>query len=221
MCGRFVISSDLEEWSEFFGADEIRTESLRPSWNVAPTDPVYGLVQHEDRRRLGSFRWGLIPHYADNRRSIHINARAETLAEKGAFRTSFARRRCLIGADGFYEWQRLGDRKQPYFIVPEGSLMAFAGIWSRWTDPVTEERMVTCAIITRSAEGEVAQIHDRMPATLDPVLWDDWLDPGEQDPGLLRAILESGAPAQYELRPVSTLVNSVRNNDARLVEPVA
>ncbi len=222
MCGRFVISSDLDEWSEFFGVDEVRTEALAPSWNVAPTDPVYAVAGHEGQRLLGSFHWGLIPHYAKHRRTIHINARVETVADKPPFRSSFARRRCLIGADGFYEWRRqLDGSKQPYFIQEEDSRTAFAGIWTRWTDPESKERWTTCSILTTTASPVVEDVHDRMPVMLAPLLWDDWLDEEEQDPGVLLSILDANPPPSLRLTKVSTLVNSVRNNDARLVEPIA
>lgn len=221
MCGRFVISSDLDEWSDFFGVDEIRTEAIAPSWNVAPTDPVYAVAEHDGQRLLGSFKWGLIPHYAKHRRAIHINARVESIADKPPFRSSFAKRRCLIGADGFYEWQRLLDgSKQPYFIERHESKMAFAGIWARWRDPETQERLTTCSILTTAASPEVEDVHDRMPVMLDPLLWDDWLDSGEQDPSVLLSILDANPPSHLHLTPVSTLVNSVRNNGAKLVEAV-
>lgn len=222
MCGRFVISSDLDDWSNFFGADEIRTESLAPSWNVAPTDPVYALAGHEDTRLLGSFRWGLIPHYAKHRRTIHINARAESVHEKPAFRSSFIKRRCLIGADGFYEWHRLLDgSKQPFYIQQRDTRTALAGVWTRWTDPETKERLTTCTIITTKASAAVEEVHDRMPVMLSPLLWDDWLDPEQQDPDTLRSILDANPASDLDLTPVSTLVNSVRNNDERLVEPLS
>jgi len=222
MCGRFVISSDLDEWSEFFGVDEVRTEALAPSWNVAPTDPVYAVAGHEGERLLGSFRWGLIPHYAKHRRAIHINARVETVAEKPPFRSSFARRRCLIGADGFYEWRREPDgSKRPYYIQEADAKTAFAGIWTRWTDPESKERWTTCSILTTTASPAVEDVHDRMPVMLAPLLWDDWLDEDEQDPNVLLSILDANPPPSLRLSEVSTLVNSVRNNDAGLVEPIS
>lgn len=219
MCGRFVLAQDLQFYDEHFAIDVIKTEALAHSFNVAPTDPVYSIAEHQGQRLLGSFRWGLIPHYSKDRRTIHINARAESVADKPAFRTSFARRRCLIPADGFYEWEKLGDgSKQPHFISCPDRPMAFAGIWTSWRDPETEEKLTTCAIITTRAPAEIERIHDRMPVSLQPDLWDDWLDREMVDPDVARAILDANQVGGLADRKVSSLVNSVRNNDARLVE---
>ena len=221
MCGRFVLAQDVQFYDEHFAIDVIKTEGLAPSYNVAPTDPIYSVAEHEGERLLGTFKWGLIPHYSKDRRTIHINARAETVADKPAFRTSFARRRCLIPADGFYEWERLEDgSKQPHFISLEDRPMAFAGIWTIWKHPETQEKLTTCAILTTSAAPEIEDVHDRMPVSLQPDLWDDWLDRNLDDPNTILAILDANQVGGFSDRKVSTMVNSVRNNDPRLLDPV-
>ncbi|MDH5422761.1 MAG: SOS response-associated peptidase, partial [Acidimicrobiia bacterium] len=218
MCGRFIQAMELDDYIDFFGAQVVRTESLKQSYNVAPTDLVYGLVDHEDHRTLGAFKWGLIPHYAKNRKTIHINARVESVATKPAFRDSFTRRRCLVPADGFYEWERRpDDTKQPYFISLASGPMAFAGLWTRWRDPDTEERVVTCTVITTKADPAIEGIHDRMPVSLSADLWDDWLDAEQHDVDTLEQILEASQVNGLQFRPVPPLVNSVRNNGPELL----
>lgn len=210
---------ELDDYVDFFGAAVVRTESLNQSYNVAPTDQVYGLVETDGARTLGSFRWGLIPHYAKDRKTIHINARVETIDTKPAFRDSFTRRRCLIPADGFYEWVRRPDQtKQPYFISVESGLMAFAGLWTRWRDPSTEERVVTCTVITTKADTLIEGIHDRMPVSLGRDLWDDWLDSEQNDADTLRQILDASQVDGLQFRQVPPLVNSVRNNGPELLD---
>ncbi|HEX5696086.1 MAG TPA: SOS response-associated peptidase, partial [Acidimicrobiia bacterium] len=138
MCGRFSITGDLDFYAEYFGIDEVLTEALEPNWNVAPTDPVYVIAERDDRRTLGSMPWGLVPHWAKDTRSIHINARSETVATTAAFRESFARRRCLIPADGFYEWEPKDQGRTPHWVYrADGHPMVFAGIWASRLDPET------------------------------------------------------------------------------------
>lgn len=220
MCGRFVIGQKIEMYSEHFAVDLMKTDQLDLSFNVAPTDPVYSVAEYEGERMLGQMRWGLIPHYSKDRKTIHINARAETVAEKPAFRSSFVKRRCLIPADGFYEWQRNEDgSKQPHFISTD-SPMAFAGIWTIWSDPETNEKLTTCSIITTTADPRIEDIHERMPVSLQPELWDDWLDKEQEDPATLMGILDANRPGDLHFREVSTMVNSVRNNDPKLLDEV-
>jgi len=218
MCGRFIQALELDDYANFFGASIIKTEALKPSYNVAPTDQVYGLVENEGERMIGTFKWGLIPHYSKDRKTIHINARVETIDSKPAFRDSFARRRCLIPADGFYEWERRpDDTKQPYFISLDSGLMAFAGLWTRWRDPDTDERVVTCTVITTKADPSIEAIHDRMPVSLNPKLWEDWLDSDQRDTDTALQILDANESGSIQFRPVPTLVNSVRNNGPELL----
>lgn len=224
MCGRFVQASDPVEYAEHFGAAVSVAESLSPSWNVAPTDQVYGIAEHDDRRLLGAFRWGLVPWFAEDLKvgARHINARAETVASKPTFKDSFRRRRCIVPADGFYEWERKesGGKLPHYLFRSDGSPLALAGLWGSWRDG-EGERVVSCTVITTTPNDLVAPIHDRMPVVLSREHWDRWLDPGFEDVSALRAMLvpfDASAMAGY---PVSTLVNKVANNYAECIAPLS
>jgi putative SOS response-associated peptidase YedK len=215
MCGRFVQAQDPSDYARHFGAEAAISESLAPSWNVAPTDRVYAVAEHDDRRLLGAFRWGLIPWWAKDAKigARHINARAETIDTKPAFRGSFSRRRCLIPADGFFEWEKRPKGKLPHYIFQEdGTPLALAGLWASWREPETEERVVTCTIITTDPNDLVGRLHDRMPVVLPAAHWDRWLDRSFDDVGTLRSLLGAAADGILTEHPVSTLVNSVRNN---------
>ena len=219
MCGRFSITGDLDFYAEYFGVDEVFAERLEPNWNVAPTDPVYVVAEREGVRLLDSMPWGLIPHWATDTRSIHINSRAETVATNAAFRESFSRRRCLIPADGFYEWEPKGVGRAPHWVYrADGHPMAFAGIWATRRDPDIDLWQRTCSIITTAAQGAVSSIHDRMPVSLQPSVWDAWLDREVREPKVVGGLLQ---PIDHELimeHPVSKLVNSVKNNGPELRE---
>ncbi|MGH8897872.1 MAG: SOS response-associated peptidase [Egibacteraceae bacterium] len=223
VCGRFVAATDPEDIIRLFLVDDRQAEDLRPSWNVAPTDPVYAVAAHEGRRVLVTLRWGLVPFWAKNPKvaARHINARAETVASKPTFAESFQRRRCLIPADGFYEWQRHPDgARTPYFIHRvDGTTMAFAGLWASWHDPTDGARLRSCAIVTTQASGGIATLHERMPVVLDPSTFSDWLD-RDADPAHLHHLLASTDPETLTWRRVGTAVNSVRNNHSGLVTPV-
>lgn len=222
MCGRYVIAQDVDAYASFFGVDEIRTEMLAANYNVAPTDSVYAVVDHEESRLLGTFRWGLIPFWAKSPSGGQINARAESVADKAIFRDSFARRRCLIPADGFYEWQQMERGKLPHYIyLRDGSPMAFAGLWSTWRDQETGERIRSCAIITTNAHPALAAIHGRMPVMLEPAAWDAWLNRALTDPDQARALLKPMPETTITEHPVSTLVNNVRNNLAECIAPLS
>jgi putative SOS response-associated peptidase YedK len=221
MCGRFSITGDLDFYADYFGVDEVRTEPLEKSWNVAPTDPIYVIAEREGSRQLGSMRWGLVPHWAKDTRSIHINARSETVATSPAFRDSFARKRCLIPADGFYEWEPPEKGRTPHWVYrADGHPMVFAGIWASRLDPETEQWQRTCSIITQDSEGTISSIHDRMPVALVPDVWDAWLDRDLQDPEEAGALLRSIDPESIMEHTVSREVNSVRNNRPGLNDPV-
>ncbi|HET8739595.1 MAG TPA: SOS response-associated peptidase [Acidimicrobiia bacterium] len=220
MCGRFSITGDLDFYAEYFGVDDIDTDPIEPSWNVAPTDPVYVVAESDGRRRLRAMRWGLVPHWAPDTRSIHINARAETVATTAAFRDSFARKRCLIPADGFYEWEPPGQGRTPHWVYrADGHPMVFAGIWSTRLDPGTGEWHRTCSIITTGAEGVIAGIHDRMPVSLPGHVWDPWLDRDLTDPEAVLSLLQPIDPDEIMEHTVSSRVNSVRNNTPDLRDP--
>jgi putative SOS response-associated peptidase YedK len=217
VCGRFSITGDLDFYAEYFGADEVVTDPLPKSWNVAPTDLVYVLAERAGKRQLASMPWGLVPHWAKEAKSIRINARSESVATTAAFRYSFARKRCLIPADGFYEWEPADRGQTPHWIYrADGHPMAFAGVWASRLDPEADMWAHTCSILTTRASGVITSIHDRMPVSLIPDVWEEWLDRDLRDPetalGLLRTI-DTDVIMEH---PVSNRVNSVKNNTADL-----
>ena len=213
MCGRFSITGDLDFYAEYFGVDDVLTDPLEKSWNVAPTDDVYVLAEREGRRQLGAMKWGLVPHWAKDTRSIQINARSETVATTPAFRDSFARKRCLIPADGFYEWETPENGRSPHWVYrADGHPMAFAGIWASRLDPESDEWRRTCSIITKDAEGVISSIHDRMPVALVPDVWDAWLDRDLLDPDAALSLLQPIDPESIMEHLVSRKVNTVKNN---------
>jgi putative SOS response-associated peptidase YedK len=199
------------------------TVDFRPRYNLAPTDPLLIVVGGDEGRRVGSVRWGLIPSWAaraaDGARMI--NARAETVATSPAFRAAFLRRRCIVPADGFYEWDRVGGTRQPWLLRPPGDgVLAMAGLWSTWRDPATGLRVPSAAVITTVANGPVGRIHDRMPVLLARDAWARWLDPATPDPTELLGLLVPAPDDVLAMVPVSRAVNSVRNDGPHLVEPV-
>jgi putative SOS response-associated peptidase YedK len=224
MCGRFVSMTDADGLVRFFTVDDRKADDLPASYNVAPTDPVYAVVEHDARRVLVTFRWGLVPSWADDVKvgSRMINARVESAADKPAFRTALARRRCLIPADGFYEWRKEGETKVPHLIHHVGGTpLAFAGLWEVWRDPADPEAPLlrTCTILTTAATGHLSDLHPRMPVVLDPERWAPWLDRDLTDAHEAKALLE---PLDVDLlahHAVSTEVNAVRNNHAGLLNP--
>lgn len=228
VCGRFTSRTPIDDIVGHFDVDDVAAPDLGARYNVAPTDEVYAVAEVEGRRRLGSLRWGLVPWWADDPKigSRMINARAETVATKPAFRKLLRSRRCLIPADGFYEWRKpVGDQpKQAFHIRPAGGgLVAFAGLWDSWRPKLDDgsrgdDRLTTCTIITTTAEEPVGVVHDRMPVVLDPEVWDAWLDPDLDDEELLRSFLRP--MAGLELVPVSDAVNNVRNDGPELLDPV-
>jgi len=239
MCGRFVSSRGPEELSSLFAA-RWDGEPVPPSWNVAPTDPVYAVLERlakdgsGPRRQLRTVRWGLVPSWSKDpgAGARMINARVETVDSKPAFRKAFASRRCLLPADGYFEWVQVPvpggkPRKQPYYLTPsDRSLMAMAGLYEFWRDRNVPEDdpaawLTTCTIITTDAKDAAGRVHDRMPLTIPPGAYDDWLDPGHQDPASLRALLAVPAGGELEVREVSPAVNSVRNNGSELIAPAA
>jgi putative SOS response-associated peptidase YedK len=221
MCGRYTATTSAAVLAERFGVEEVRTEERSPSWNVAPTDEVYAVAERRTEnglvRQLGCFRWGLVPGWSKDASGAAkmINARAEGLAAKPAFRNALARRRCIIPADAFYEWRRTAAGRQPFAIAHrDGSPLAFAGLWEVWHD------LRTCTIITGPPNALVAELHDRMPVVLPPDAWDVWLDRDNDDVDELTALLRTAPAEDFEMWPVSTAVNTVANNSAALVDPV-
>jgi putative SOS response-associated peptidase YedK len=220
MCGRFSITGDLDFYAEYFGVDEIRTEPLAPSWNVAPTDDVYVIAEHDNTRHIGSMRWGLVPHWAKDKKSIQINARAETVATTSMFRDSFSRKRCLIPSDGFYEWEPAEEGRTPHWVYrADGHPMVFAGIWASRLDEETQQWERTCSILTTEAKGVISSIHHRMPVALDPDLWDSWLDREITDTETALGLIRTIDPDEIMEHAVSKRVNTVKNNDADLRAP--
>jgi putative SOS response-associated peptidase YedK len=221
--------------ADYLRVDEIRTEALDPSWNVAPTDAVYAVAEtRDDRRLLGTYTWGLVPSWAKdaNGGAKMINARAETVATK--FKAALERRRCLVPCDGFYEWEKAVEEgargkpktvKKPWFIHrADGAPLVFAGLWEVWwpadVDRDATDPLRTCTIITTNANELITPIHDRMPVVLSPDEWDQWLDRDNSDTNALVQLLKPADERALEMFEVSTRVNSVKNNDGELVAPV-
>jgi putative SOS response-associated peptidase YedK len=220
VCGRYASSRRSAELAETLQAADDTGGTVEPDFNVAPTKAVPAVVLAEGARRLVVLRWGLLPSWATDRKlaSRLINARVETVAEKPAFRAAFAARRCLIPADGYYEWQTVEGRKQPFFLHAEdGGLLVFAGLHERWRDPDSGEVVRTCTVLTTSAPDGLGHIHDRAPLLVGAGDRDRWLDPGQPDP---RGLLLPAVAGPLLATPVSTLVNSVRNNGPHLLDPI-
>lgn len=223
MCGRFVQVEKPEFYAEHFGAEFVRTETLRENYNVAPTSLVYAVADHEGERTLTSFRWGLIPSWAKERKigARTFNARSETAAEKPMFRSSFTKRRCIIPVDGFFEWERRVKGKLPHYIFgADKKPLPVAGLWSIWNDPDTDERILSCTILTGAPNGLLEKIHDRMPVIMPRDRWDAWLDPSLDDRETIKALLGVYPAELMAEYPVSTLVNKVQNNTADLLKPL-
>jgi len=242
MCGRFVVSDTTADLlPELVGELAARTEhvdedtgevhaGLAPSWNVAPTDPVYAVRQRHGQRELPQISWGFVPSWAKDfqkQRPKPINARIETVATSGMFKRAFATNRCIVPAQGYYEWVVREDGKEPHFVHEPGGALAMAGVVSAWPDPTKPEDdpdkwRLSLAIITRDAHVAPGEVHDRMPAFLTPDGYDAWLGDGAGTNDLLalldRESLEVAAGLeQYE---VARTVNSVRNDGPHLIEPL-
>ncbi|HWW15186.1 MAG TPA: SOS response-associated peptidase [Candidatus Dormibacteraeota bacterium] len=222
MCGRYRLSRRKQIIEEHF--DTQSDNDWIPRYNIAPTQPVPVIRQNpkEPCRELSLMRWGLIPSWAKDSSiaAQTINARSETAAMKPAFRDPLKLRRCLIPADGFYEWQRTGKAKQPYcFEVNEGELFAFAGLWDRWKDP-SGQWIKSCSILTTTPNAVTSSIHDRMPVILDPADYDLWLDPGMTNVEAASEMLKPPDAQIMRCYPVSNRVNHVANDDAECSTPV-
>jgi putative SOS response-associated peptidase YedK len=229
MCGRFVSATPPDQIADYFAA-EAAAAVLEPSWNVAPTRDVYAVLSDGSTRHLDAFHWGLVPPWAKDPKvgARMINARAEGLATKNAFKPAFRKRRCLVPADGFYEWRKPSAdgprkaRKQPFFIHhPGGEPYAFAGLWEVWRAADGEqEPLRSCTIITTDPNEVLATIHDRMPVILPRSAWDTWLDRDNDDLDLLGKLLVPADPALTVLRPIATEVNDVRNDGPELTAEI-
>lgn len=220
MCGRYSLTASLDELARRFDFDSNR-DDFEPRYNIAPTQQVLAVVGG-DARRAGFIRWGLIPQWSksDSAGPPIINARAETVAEKPTFRDSLRRRRCLILADGFYEWQKMGDAKRPMRVaLRSGEPFAFAGLWSMSSDP-EGNRISSCAIITTAANDLLRPIHHRMPVILSKEVEDLWLDTALDDAQTLTQLLEPYPDDALEAYEVSALVNSASNDRPEVATPV-
>jgi len=220
MCGRFALYSDKVTLARHFEVDE--PPDLLPRYNIAPTQNIPIVREEGGNRRFALARWGLIPHWAQDKKIGYsmINARAETVASKPAFRNAFKHRRCLIPADGFFEWQVIpGSKvKQPWFIVlRDRETMAFAGLWEQWRNPEGEQ-LESCSIIVTDANELMRPIHDRMPVILAPEDWDAWLESDGKDAQAKQSLLEPYPAEDMAARPVSAKVNSPRNDSVECVE---
>ncbi len=204
--------------------DASRETDLGPSYNIAPSLPI-AVIMVEGQRRLVSMKWGLIPHWADDPKIAHklINARAESVASKPSFRGSFrGGKRCLIAADGFYEWRKEGKKKIPIYIhSSSGKPFGMAGLYDYWTDPQSGEVVATCTIITTEARGALREIHHRMPAVIAPEDQFDWLDPACKDHGRLKEMLRPFSPETMQWREVSDVVNKAGYDSSECIEPLA
>ena len=235
MCGRFVSTHSAEQIADYFGAS-FEGEAPPENFNVAPTNDILAVVSDGDGLAVKHFQWGLVPLWAKDVKigSSMINARAETIADKPAFKGVFKKYRCIIPMDGFYEWQAANANspvnakgkpvKQPMFIHRvDDEPLAVAGIWSAWRDkngPADAPWLHTCAVITTSANNTMAPVHDRMPVILPASAWARWLDPATDDIEALQALLVPAPDSLLTMHKVSTDVNNVRNKGAELIEPV-
>ena len=225
MCGRFTLRTPAHRLAEAFGVDAL--PNLAPRYNIAPTQDVVAIRHADDGRELTMLRWGLIPGWAKDPAigARMINARAETVAEKPSFRAAFRQRRCLVAADGFYEWRKTAEApkapKQPYYIrLASGEPFAIAGLWERWRDPAGET-VESCTLITTEANPELASIHHRMPVILAPADYDAWLEPHPASAAALHDLLRPYPGAEMVAFPIGRHVNNVRNDDPACIEALA
>lgn len=241
MCGRYTLTDPGAELLRHFQLTSLPPD-YRPRYNIAPTQPVLAVISDENGRRAGYLRWGLIPSWAKDPSigSRMINARGETVAAKPSFRTALRRRRCLIPADGFYEWQTRNGRKQPIrFVARNGGVFAFAGLWETWRapspspgvdsahpgnsgagTPPADEVIHTCTIITTDANEFVRPVHHRMPVILSPEDYDLWLDRDIDDPEAVLPLLKGAPEDALQMYEVSVFVNSARNESPQCIAPL-
>jgi putative SOS response-associated peptidase YedK len=221
MCGRYTLTANTQKLAEAFDGLEVPAE-LPARYNIAPSQAI-AVVANNGEHKLEFFQWGLIPSWAKDPKigNKMINARAETLGEKPSFRNAYKRRRCLVLADGFYEWKKEGDKtKTPMYIrLASGEPFAFAGLWELWQK--TEDMILSCTIITTEPNELMAQIHNRMPVILPHTAYEQWLDPAERTPDQLDGLLQPFPAGLMTAYPVSKLVNSPANDSRELIEPAA
>ena len=222
MCGRLVGFRGLDELKKVFPIDHAACEVIE-NYNVAPSQQILCIIQYGSEKRLEKLHWGLVPFWADDTSigNRMINARAETIATKPSFRNAFRKRRCLILADGFFEWKGKKGRKQPLFItLPDNQPFAFAGLWDIWKKGGGDSDYKSCTIITTDASESIREIHHRMPAVLKPETYSSWLDPENTNVDDLTNILQTGIVTEFLGHPVSKQVNSVQNNTPDNIMPL-
>jgi putative SOS response-associated peptidase YedK len=224
MCGRYVSVSSPTILAERFAVETVRVTEKEPDYNVTPRADVPVVAVSRGERTLDLVRWGLVPSWAKDL-SIGdklINARADTVATKPAYKRAFVKRRCIIPADGFYEWQKLDAKeKQAFAIEPiDSPMFAFAGLWDRWRDPETREIVRSCTIITTGANELMAPIHNRMPVILDEKDWSQWLGQADVVPEELQAMLKPFPAERMRAYKISPHVNSVKNDDAAVLAAI-
>jgi putative SOS response-associated peptidase YedK len=225
MCGRVALYSEPDRIARILDAQlALRETEWKPSWNVAPTDPILGVAEHpRGNRILRSYRWGLVPMSARDPQAFKssFNARAESVATKAAFRWAFRHSRILVPVDGFYEWKKDGKARTPYlFRRADGRPIVFAGLSERWRQP-DDSMLHSATIITAAAGDDMDGIHDRMPVVLEPETWDIWLDSEVEDPDELELLLHPGQTGTLVHHQVGQAVGNVRNNGPELVRAVS
>lgn len=219
MCGRFTLFSTERELIDYFGITNEFT--IKQRYNIAPSQPVLAIIQDKNERRAGYLTWGLIPPWAKDKRigSKMINARGETIAEKPSFKRAFQSRRCIIPSNGFYEWKKPDGEKQPYFIsMKDEPLLAFAGLWEKWIDKQANEVIFTCTIITTDANETIMPLHHRMPVILNKAAQHVWLDNERFSEEQLQSLIRPYPADKFTTYPVSTYVNSPKNESKQCIE---
>jgi putative SOS response-associated peptidase YedK len=222
VCGRFTLTVTPEQLQQAMPGLNVTGERMAPRYNIAPSQPV-AVVANDGQMKLDYYVWGLIPSWAKEPSigNRMINARGETLAEKPSFRSAFRRRRCLIPADGFFEWQQNpgGKSKTPMYIrLKSGQPFAFAGLWENWNAP-DGSHILSCTIITTTPNDLMEPIHNRMPVILPASAYTQWLEPGEQNPASLQSLIQPFPADQMTAFAVSTLVNRPENDVAAVIQP--
>jgi len=222
MCGRFALWNPPGTISRIFKVSV--PLDLSPRYNIAPSQKILTIRQQADQPREAVYcQWGLIPEWARDATIGYnlINARAESVSSKPAFKAAFRSQRCLIPASGFYEWKEANNSKQPFLVLPEADdLFALAGLWNTWTDPQTNTAIATCAILTTEANSKLQGLHHRMPVIVNSSYFVRWLDPSVSDAADLDPIMQPCSPDTISYQPVSPTVNDTRNEDESLIEPV-
>ena len=223
MCGRFTLKTPTVQVRTLF--PELDIPDLTPRYNIAPTQMVSSVrSSHDNKQQFATFRWGLVPFWSKDLKigSKMINARGESVSSKPSFRSAFKKRRCLVLADGFFEWKKINDGKQPYYMTLEDeSPFCMAGLWEKWNDKTSGETIETCTVITTEANEFMSELHDRMPVILDKSDYGVWLDNEFQDAGHLESLLCPMAEGELKKRPVNKIVNRPVNDSPECIETVS